>query len=103
MQTQYLSSQLATAPTWGLAIDSATEPYGNAGEPGALFFSVYTCLHYRIPSAWSLFASAFASDTTVRDNIIKSVYNHANFNQSVGVFPERYNVTNNAANNGRAG
>ena len=55
------------------------------------------------PSAWSLYASAFVSDTTVRDNLIQTVYNHANFNQTVGAFPERYNVTTNAVNNGRAG
>ncbi|KAM5534565.1 hypothetical protein V8D89_011769 [Ganoderma adspersum] len=82
-QTRYLSSLLATAPQWGLPIDSTTGQFGNA--------------------AWSLYASAFVSDTTVRDNLITSVYNHANFNQTVGAFPERYNVTTNAVNNGRAG
>ena len=50
-----------------------------------------------------MYASAFVSDTTVRDNLIQTVYNHANFNQTVGAFPERYNVTTNAVNNGRAG
>ncbi|KAI1795670.1 hypothetical protein LXA43DRAFT_1058371 [Ganoderma leucocontextum] len=82
MQTQYLSSLLPTASQYGLAIDSTT-PYGNA--------------------AWTLFTSAFVSDTTVRDKMIQGVYNHANFNQSSGVFPERYNVANNAARNGFAG
>ncbi|KAI1785602.1 hypothetical protein LXA43DRAFT_1065747 [Ganoderma leucocontextum] len=80
MQTQYLGGLLATAPQWGLAIDSTAEPFGNA--------------------AWTLFVSAFVSDTTVRDNMIMAVYNHANFNQSLGLFPERYNVSNNAARNG---
>ena len=53
-------------------------------------------------SAWNMLTSAFVSDTTVRDNLIKTVYNHANFNQSAGVFPERYNVSSNAARNGFA-
>ncbi|PIL35943.1 hypothetical protein GSI_01603 [Ganoderma sinense ZZ0214-1] len=82
-QTRYLSSLLAKAPEWGLPIDSTAGQFGNA--------------------AWSLYASAFVSDTTVRDSLIESVYNHANFNQTVGAFPERYNVTSNAVNNGRAG
>ncbi|KAM5540207.1 hypothetical protein V8D89_006026 [Ganoderma adspersum] len=82
MQTVYIGGLLAMASQWGLPIDNTT-PYGNA--------------------AWSLFTSAFVSDTTVRDNLIKSVYNHANFNQSAGVFPERYNVSSNAARNGFAG
>ncbi|PIL35880.1 hypothetical protein GSI_01540 [Ganoderma sinense ZZ0214-1] len=83
MQTQYLSSLLTTAPQWGLPIDSNTSQFGNAG--------------------WSLFTAAVVSDNTVRDNIIKGVYNHANYNQSAGIFPERYNVANNAARNGFAG
>ncbi|KAM5534566.1 hypothetical protein V8D89_011770 [Ganoderma adspersum] len=82
MQTKYLSSLLENASQWGLPIDSSTGQIANA--------------------AWSLFASAFVSDTTVRDNLIRSVYNHANSNQSVGVLPERYSVTSNAMDNGRA-
>ncbi len=50
-----------------------------------------------------MFASAVVSDSAVRDNIIKGIYNHANYNQSAGVFPERYSVSNNAARNGFAG
>ncbi|KAI1793799.1 hypothetical protein LXA43DRAFT_1180168 [Ganoderma leucocontextum] len=83
MQTQYLGGRLETAPKWGLPIDSTAGLFGNA--------------------AWTLFASAFVSDTTVRDNMIMAVYNHANFNQSLGLFPERYNVSSNAARNGLAG
>ncbi|KAI1795667.1 hypothetical protein LXA43DRAFT_731775 [Ganoderma leucocontextum] len=84
MQTQYFGSLLATAPQWGLPIDSTTT-YGN--------------------TAWTLFASAFVSDTNVRDNMIKGVYNHANFNRTTGagVFPERYNVATGTARNGYAG
>ena len=50
-----------------------------------------------------MLASAVVSDNTVRDNMIKGVYNHANYNQTVGVFPERYNVATNDARNGYAG
>ena len=32
-QTQGLKSQLATAPLWGLPIDSDNRPIGNTGEP----------------------------------------------------------------------
>ena len=49
-----------------------------------------------------MFASAFVSDTTVRDALINGVYNHANFNLSAGVFPERYNTSDNSPNNGFA-
>nr|VWP00989.1 Uncharacterized protein [Ganoderma boninense] len=83
MQTQYLSSLLTTAPQWGLPIDSTSSQYGNTG--------------------WTLFTAAVVSDNTVRDNIIKGIYNHANYNRTGGVFPERYNVGNNAARNGFAG
>ena len=56
-----------------------------------------------IPSAWSMFASAFMSDTSVRDSMIKTVYNHMNSNTSGQIFPERYNTTDNSARNGFAG
>ena len=60
------------------------------------------CVDLPIPSAWSMFASAFMSDTSVRDSMIKTVYNHANFNLSAGVFPERYNTSDNSPSNGFA-
>lgn len=50
-----------------------------------------------------MFTAAVVSDTTVRDKIIKGIYNHANYNQTAGIFPERYNVANNVARNGFAG
>ena len=56
-----------------------------------------------ITLAWTMFASAFMSDNNVRDNMIKSIYNHANSNASVGVFSERYNTADNTYNNGVAG
>ena len=62
-----------------------------------------TCVDLPIPSAWSMFASAFMSDTSVRDNMIKTVYNHMNSNTSAQIFPERYNTTDNSARNGFAG
>ena len=72
------------------------------GQVNLLLILQNIVLNFSTPSAWSLFASAFVSDTTVRDNLIRSVYNHANSNQSVGVLPERYSVTSNAMDNGRA-
>ena len=50
-----------------------------------------------------MFASAFMSDTSVRDSMIKTVYNHMNSNTSAQIFPERYNTTDNSARNGFAG
>ncbi|KAI1795668.1 hypothetical protein LXA43DRAFT_991596, partial [Ganoderma leucocontextum] len=82
-QTQYLSSLLATASQLGLPIDSTSGQVGNA--------------------AWSLFASAYVSDSTVRDSLVSRVHNHANFNQTSGVFPERYDVSSGAGKNGFAG
>ncbi|PIL35870.1 hypothetical protein GSI_01530 [Ganoderma sinense ZZ0214-1] len=82
MQTQYLKSLLATAPRWGLPIDSESGPFGN--------------------TAWTLFASACVSDTTVRDTLINDVYNHANSNLSAGVFPEIYNTSDNTPSKGFA-
>ena len=63
MHTQYLKSLLATAPKWGLPIDSTTSRLGNAGEPyhvtgrflaknASLFYQrgPCSCLHsFRIP------------------------------------------------------
>ncbi|KAM5540219.1 hypothetical protein V8D89_006038 [Ganoderma adspersum] len=83
MHTQYLNSRLATASQWGLTIDSESQPYGNA--------------------AWTLFTSAFVSDTTVRDTLIKSIHNHANSNVSGAVFPERYDTRDNSGRNGPSG
>ncbi|KAM5540215.1 hypothetical protein V8D89_006034 [Ganoderma adspersum] len=83
MQTQYLRGLLATASGWGLPIDSESQPFGNA--------------------AWTLFTSAFVSDTTVRDVLIRNVYNHANSNLSNGIFPERYDTRDNTWRNGVAG
>ncbi|KAM5540214.1 hypothetical protein V8D89_006033 [Ganoderma adspersum] len=83
MQTQYLSTlSMAPAPNFGLPIDSESGPFGNA--------------------AWTMFASAFVSDNNVRDNMIQTVYNHANSNLSAGVFPEIYNTTDNSIKNGGA-
>nr|VWO99943.1 Hypoxanthine-guanine phosphoribosyltransferase [Ganoderma boninense] len=82
MQTQFLSSLFATTPEFGLPIDSESGTVGNA--------------------AWTMFASAFVSDDNVRDNLIQSVYNHANFNLTTGVFPETYNTTDNSIKNGGA-
>ncbi|PIL35874.1 hypothetical protein GSI_01534 [Ganoderma sinense ZZ0214-1] len=82
MQTQYLSTRLATAPEFGLPIDSESGTIGNA--------------------AWTMFTSAFVSDDNVRNNLIQSIYNHANFNLSAGVFPETYNTTDNSIKNGGA-
>ncbi|KAM5540211.1 hypothetical protein V8D89_006030 [Ganoderma adspersum] len=82
MQTQYLNSLLATAPQWGLSIDSETSS-GNA--------------------AWTMFASAFVSDTTVRDALIEKIHNHANSNLSTGAFPEIYSTSDNSYKNGAAG
>nr|VWO99914.1 Pneumococcal histidine triad protein D truncation [Ganoderma boninense] len=81
-QTQFLNSLLATASEFGLPIDSDAAPFGNA--------------------AWIVFASAFMSDNNVRDSMISSVHNHANTNTSAGVFPERYNTTDNSIRNGGA-
>ena len=50
-----------------------------------------------------MFASAFVSDTSVRDNLIRSVFNHANSNQSIGAFPEKYSVADNGGISGWAG
>ena len=50
-----------------------------------------------------MFASAFVSDTTVRDALIKTVHNHANSNLSVGAFPEIYSTSDNSYINGAAG
>ncbi|TBU41779.1 hypothetical protein BD309DRAFT_964560 [Dichomitus squalens] len=82
-QTQFYSSLLTTASQLGLPIDSDSGQTSNA--------------------AWLLFTSAFVSDSTVRDNLIKGVHNHANFNQSSGVFPEIYNDATGAGLNGFAG
>ena len=104
MQTQYLNSLLTTAPEWGLPIDSTTGQFGNAGEPSRFLSLLDTCVDVpTITSGWTVLASAVVSDNTVRDNMIKGVYNHANYNQTVGVFPERYNVATNDARNGYAG
>ena len=100
MQTKYLSGLLGNTSQWGLPIDSSTGQIANAG--GSSEFAPNIVLNLSTPSAWSLFASAFVSDNTVRDNLIRSVYNHANSNQSAVLFPERYSVTNNAMDNGRA-
>ncbi|KAM5540216.1 hypothetical protein V8D89_006035 [Ganoderma adspersum] len=83
MQTQYLNGLLATTPQWGLSVDSETQPSGNA--------------------AWTMFASAFVSDTTVRDALIKTVHNHANSNLSAGAFPETYSTSDNSYKLGAAG
>ena len=50
-----------------------------------------------------MFASAFVSDSTVRDALIKSIHNHANSNLSLGAFPEIYNTSDNSYKNGAAG
>ncbi|PIL35879.1 hypothetical protein GSI_01539 [Ganoderma sinense ZZ0214-1] len=82
-QTQYLGSLLATAPEFGLPIDSESGPFGN--------------------TAWTMFASAFMSDNNVRNNMISNIHNHVNSNTSAQIFPERYNTTDNSARNGFAG
>ena len=104
MHTQYLKSLLATAPQWGLAIDSESLPYGNTGEPlpdNSLCLLIMS--NFSTPSAWTLHTSAFVSDNAVRDTLIQSIHNHANSNLSGGIFPERYDITNNAWRNGLAG
>ena len=50
-----------------------------------------------------MFASAFVSDTTVRDALIKTIHNHANSNLTVGAFPEIYSTSDNSYKNGAAG
>ncbi|PIL34513.1 hypothetical protein GSI_03291 [Ganoderma sinense ZZ0214-1] len=80
MHTQFLASRLESS---GLPIDSDADQIANA--------------------AWVLFTSAFVSDSAVRDALIEGVHNHANFNQSAGVFPERYNASNGFPRNGFAG
>ncbi|KAM5534567.1 hypothetical protein V8D89_011771 [Ganoderma adspersum] len=82
-QRKYLSSLLEATSQWGLPIDSSPGQTANA--------------------AWSLFASAFVSDTTLRDNLISSVFNHANSKQSIGAFPEKYSVADNSGTSGWAG
>ena len=107
MQTQYLKTLLATASEWGLTIDSESQPFGNAGEASynMVLWARYkiSFLYPRGESAWTLFASAFVSDTTVRDTLIGNIYNHANSNVSNGIFPERYDTRDNSWRNGVAG
>ncbi|KAM5545433.1 hypothetical protein V8D89_000471 [Ganoderma adspersum] len=82
MQTQFFAS-LLTSDEMGLPVDSDSQLIANA--------------------AWVSFTSAFVSDDTVRDALIKGVLNHANWNQSGGVFSERYNVSTGYPRNGFAG
>ena len=105
MQTQYLNSLLATAPQWGLSIDSERQPSGNAGKPSRNMLPSLRQKHLisLSLSAWTMFASAFVSDSTVRDALINSTHNHANSNLSLGAFPEIYNTSDNSYKNGVAG
>ena len=51
MQTQYVNSLLATAPQWGLSIDSETQPFGNAGELSQnMFPSFASSISFLYPS-----------------------------------------------------
>lgn len=43
------------------------------------------------------------SDSSVRDSMIKNIYNHANSNTSAQAFPEVYNTSDNSAKSGFAG
>ncbi|PIL35889.1 hypothetical protein GSI_01549 [Ganoderma sinense ZZ0214-1] len=84
MQTQYLNSLLATeASQWGFPVDSESQQNGN--------------------TAWTLFASAFVSDTTLRDALIERIHNHANSNVSLGLFAEIYSISDNSYQRGAAG
>lgn len=105
MQTQYLTGLLETASEFGLPIDSESEPYGNTGASSCdMVFSFAVNIDISsLPAAWSLFASAFVSNTTVRDNLIKSIHNHANSNVSYGLFAEIYNTSYNSYEHGAAG
>ena len=104
MHTQDLNSRLGTASRWGLTIDSESQPYGNAGEASRnVLRFLLERISLSVHSAWTLFTSAFVSDTTVRDALIQSIHNHANSNVSGAVFPERYDTRDNSWRNGLSG
>lgn len=47
--------------------------------------------------AWNLFTAAIVTDNSVRDDLIRGVWNRASFNQTQGPFPEWYDTKTGAA------
>ncbi|OJT12480.1 hypothetical protein TRAPUB_10957 [Trametes pubescens] len=45
-----------------------------------------------VSSAWILFTAAIVTDDSVRDSLIRDVWNRASFNQTQGPFPESYDT-----------
>lgn len=48
-------------------------------------------------SAWNLFTAAIVTDNSVRDDLIRGVWNRASFNQTEGPFRESYDKRTGAA------
>ncbi|EMD35396.1 hypothetical protein CERSUDRAFT_66560 [Gelatoporia subvermispora B] len=71
-----------TPSTFGLGIDSDHPTVGN--------------------SAWTIFAAATATNTTVRDKLISMVRSRASFNGTSGIFPTIYNTSQGAVLGGDA-
>ena len=50
-----------------------------------------------LPIAWTLFAAASVTNTSVRDQLIRGVWNRANSNATVGPFLNYYSNNNGSA------
>ena len=48
-------------------------------------------------TAWTLFAAASVTDTNVRDQLIRGVWNRANSSKTVGAFLDYYSNTDGSA------
>ncbi|EIW62865.1 uncharacterized protein TRAVEDRAFT_69088 [Trametes versicolor FP-101664 SS1] len=53
-------------------------------------------------AAWVLFTAAIVTDDGLRDNLIRSVWDRASFNQTQGPFPELYYTRNGSVSSGSA-
>ena len=71
---QIQADDAALATKFGLPLDSSSLTQTNAGEKLRL-----ECLFVTdIVLAWTLFAAATVTDSSVRDSLIGTVWNHAN-------------------------
>lgn len=52
--------------------------------------------------AWVLFTAAIVTDDGLRDNLIRSVWDRASFNQTQGPVPELYDTRNGSVSSGSA-
>ena len=77
------------ASRFGLGIDSTSGAYSSTGKFSCTVPLQTTANTFSI--AWTLFAAASVTDTSVRDQLIRGVWNRANSNATVCPFLDYYN------------